>query len=360
MTTSAYIHIPFCRQKCNYCSFISFAKPELIEKYMISLNKEIQHFYKGEELKTLYLGGGTPSLLKSEQVGKIISNFKIAHGAEVTMELNPEGVNEEYLKEIKSLGVNRLSIGCQSFDAEILKVIGRKHSPSDVEFVVKTAQDTGFDNISLDFIYGLPGQSEESFISDLEFAKTLNIQHISLYGLKIEEGCYFYKNPPENIADEDAQANMYLKAVATLSDFEHYEISNFCLENFHSRHNLNYWNNENYYGFGTAAHGYEIQTRYSNKTNLSDYIENPFEKEFENKLTAQERLEEEIFLGFRKTQGINSTQINKKFGIDFDEKYEKILSKYLKTNHLKKTDCGYALTLEGILVSNLILSEFLE
>lgn len=360
MTTSAYIHIPFCRQKCNYCSFTSFARPDLINKYLESLNSEIKTFYKGENLKTLYLGGGTPSLLKPEQAGKIISNFNIDDKTEVTMELNPEGVNGEYLREIKSVGINRLSIGCQSFDGEILKIIGRKHSPSDVEFVVKKAQDNGFENISLDFIYGLPNQSEKSFVEDLIRAKNLKIQHISLYGLKIEEGCYFYKNPPSNIADEDTQADMYLKAIETLSDFEHYEISNFAKKNFPSRHNLTYWNNENYYGFGAAAHGYENETRYSNKTNLKDYIENPLEKEFQNKLTTQEQLEEEIFLGFRKMSGINTEHINKKFEINFEKKYEKILEKYLNSKHLKKTDCGYALTVEGILVSNVILSEFLQ
>lgn len=360
MTTSAYIHIPFCRQKCNYCSFISFAKPELIDKYLESLIREIKTFYKGENLKTLYLGGGTPSLLKPEQTEKIIANFNINAKTEVTMELNPEEINWEYLREIKSTGINRLSIGCQSFDEEILKNIGRKHSPSDVEFVVKTAQDIGFENISLDFIYGLPNQSEKSFVKDLIHAKNLEIQHISLYGLKIEEGCYFYKHPPTNIADEDTQAEMYLKAIETLSDFEHYEISNFAKKNFHSRHNLTYWNNEYYYGFGVAAHGYENDMRYANKTNLQDYIKNPLKKDFENKLTKQEQLEEEIFLGFRKMSGINTEKINKKFGINFEKKYKKILEKFLNTNHLKKTSSGYALSDEGILVSNVILSEFLQ
>lgn len=360
MTTSAYIHIPFCRQKCNYCSFISFAMPELIEKYTESLNYEIKNFYNGETLKTLYLGGGTPSLLSAFQIGKIVSNFNLDNKTEITMELNPEGIDEKYLREIKSIGINRLSIGCQSFDEEILKNIGRKHLPADVEFVVKTAQNNGFENISLDFIYGLPNQSKKSFIEDLTHAKNLRIQHISLYGLKIEEGCYFYKNPPTNIADEDIQADMYLEAIETLSEFEHYEISNFAKENSRSRHNLTYWSNENYYGFGTAAHGYENNIRYSNKTNLQDYIENPLEKEFENKLTKQEQLEEEIFLGFRKMSGVNVEHINKKFEINFEKKYNKILEKYLKTNHLKKTVTGYSLTNNGILVSNIILSEFLE
>ena len=360
MVTSAYVHIPFCRQKCNYCSFVSFANSEMIEKYLESLIKEIEHFYKGEELKTLYLGGGTPSLLSTEQVGNIISKFKISNSTEITMELNPESVGENYLRAIKSFGVNRLSIGCQSFDENILKIIGRKHSPSDVEFVVKSAQSVGFDNISLDFIYGLPNQSEDSFVSDLKRAKSLGVQHISLYGLKIEEGCYFYKNPPQNMADEDAQAEMYLRAVEVLSDFEHYEVSNFAQKGFHSRHNLTYWNNENYYGFGVSAHGYENNIRYSNKNTLEEYFKNPLEKNLQNTLTKQEQLEEEIFLGFRRISGINVDKINRKFNIDFCEKYKNIIEKFLDTKHIKETEFGYALTLDGVLVSNMILSEFLE
>ena len=360
MTTSAYIHIPFCRQKCNYCSFVSFASIELIEEYLQNLKKEITFFYNGEELKTLYLGGGTPSLLTPKQIRELIILFNISSETEITMELNPEGLNEEYLQGIKKAGINRLSIGCQSFDESILKIIGRKHSPSDVEFAVKTAQNLGFNNISLDFIYGLPNQTKESFVNDLIRAKKLGIQHISLYGLKIEEGCYFYKNPPKNIADDDTQAEMYLKAVETLSDFEHYEISNFSKTGYNSQHNLTYWKNKNYYGFGVSAHGYENNIRYSNKTTLKEYCENPLEKEFQNELTKQEQLEEEIFLGFRKMSGIDKNEINQKFSIDFDKKYKNVLEKFLKSNHLKITENGYTLTTDGILVSNIILSEFLE
>lgn len=360
MTKSAYIHIPFCRQKCNYCSFVSFANKEMIEKYLINLKKEIEHFYKGEELNTLYLGGGTPSLLTPSQIQEIISLFKLTNNTEITMELNPEGIDGEYLKSLKSIGINRLSIGCQSFDENILKIIGRKHSPNDVEFVVKKAKEVGFENISLDFIYGLPNQTIESFTNDLQHAKNLEIQHISLYGLKIEEGCYFYKNPPKNIADEDTQAEMYLSAIEVLSDFEHYEISNFSKQGFNSRHNLTYWNNGNYYGFGISAHGYQNNTRYSNKITLNEYFENPMQKDSENELTKQEQLEEEIFLGFRKMSGINKNEINQKFSINFDDKYKNILKKFLDSKHIKKTPNGYTLTTEGILVSNLILSEFLE
>lgn len=360
MVKSAYIHIPFCRQKCRYCSFVSYPKPEYIKQYLSAFENEIKHFYKNECLNTVYLGGGTPSILGTEQIAKILSLLNFSSSSEVSMELNPENLNKKYFEEIKNSGINRLSFGCQSFDGEILKNIGRKHTPSDVEFAVKTAQDTGFGNISLDFIYGLPDQSLKSFTDDLERAKKLNIQHISLYGLKIDEGCYFYDNQPSNIADEDLQAEMYLSAIEVLSDFEHYEISNFSKTNFYSRHNLNYWDNENYYGFGAAAHGYVDNTRYSNKTDLKDYINNSLEKDFEHIITKQEKLEEEIFLGFRKISGINTGIINKKFNIDFEKKYSEILTKYTNSGHLQKIDNGYKLTNAGILVSNVILSEFIN
>lgn len=359
MTESVYIHIPFCRQKCKYCSFVSFAQPEFIEKYIEALEKEIKYFYKGERLKTLYIGGGTPSLLTAKQLEKILTLLNFDSKTEVTMELNPEHLTEDYLKEIKSLSINRLSIGCQSFDGRILEEIGRKHSPQDVENAVKFAFEAGFENVSLDFIYGLPNQTIESFTSDLKHAKELGVQHISLYGLKIEDGCYFYNHPPKNIADEDLQADMYLKAIETLSDFEHYEISNFAQEGFYSRHNLNYWNNGHYYGFGTAAHGYENNTRYSNQTNLKDYFSDPLKK-FEHSVPLQEQLEEEIFLGFRRKSGVNFGLINKKFNINFEQKYSKILDKYISSGHLERTEYGCKLTVKGILVSNMILSEFLD
>lgn len=332
----------------------------MIEDYLEALEKEIHHFYKGELLDTLYLGGGTPSLLIAKQIKKILSQFKFNENTEVTMELNPEHLSEEYLSEIKQAGINRLSIGCQSFDDEILKIIGRKHSSKDVENAVCYAKNTGFKNINLDFIYGLPKQTLKSFTDDLIHAKNLSVSHISLYGLKIEEGCYFYKNPPTEIADDELQSEMYLAAIETLKDFEHYEISNFAKSGYFSRHNLNYWNNENYYGFGVAAHGYEENTRYSNQENLKNYIINPLKKNKTHTLSKQEQLEEEIFLGFRRKSGINFALINQKFGINFEEKYSKILSKYFKSSHLEKIPCGCKLTVEGVLVSNYILSDFLE
>ncbi len=361
MIKNAYIHIPFCKSKCKYCSFVSFPRVELKEKYLDALRKEIKSFYKDEVLNTLYFGGGTPSLLDVNEFFELIDLFNTNEKTEITTELNPEKITEEYLAKLKAAGINRLSFGCQTFDDNILKLIGRRHNSKDVENAVKFAQNAGFENISLDFIYGLPSQTVEGFTRDLKKAISLGVTHVSLYGLKIDEGCYFYKNPPKNLPDEDLQADMYLKAVELMSEnnFEHYEISNFSKKSFNSRHNLNYWDNNSYYGFGCAAHGYTGMERYFNTSNIDDYINNPLNVKTYHKLTKQEQLEEEIFLGFRKIEGINVEKINEKFNIDFCKKYAETLNKYVSYKYLQETNTGFKLTLDGILISNVILSEFL-
>lgn len=358
---NTYIHIPFCRQKCKYCSFVSYPKLELKKEYLKSLFKEIKEKYNGELLETIYIGGGTPSLLTSDEINSIIKFFNLSDKTEVTIELNPETITVEYLSELKEIGINRLSFGCQTFDDNILKIIGRRHNSHDVENVVSYAKNAGFDNISLDFIYGLPEQTTEMFEKDLIKAISLDIQHISLYGLKIDEDCYFAKFPPENLPDADTQADMYLKAIEILTNngFEHYEISNFSKKGYSSKHNLNYWNNNTYYGFGCAAHGYENGVRYANETNLEKYINNPLNPKESHILSKQEQLEEEIFLGFRKTKGINTEKINQKYNIDFCQKYQKVLEKYVSLKYLSETKEGFKLTDNGILISNVILSEFL-
>lgn len=355
MVKNAYIHIPFCKSKCKYCSFVSFPKIEMKEKYLQALVKEIKHHYKAEMLDTIYFGGGTPSLLKIDEFETLLNLFNFSENSEITAEINPETVTQKYLNNLKSTGINRLSIGCQTFDNDILKIIGRLHNAEQVENVVKFAQKANFDNISIDFIYGLPNQTAKMFENDLKHAISLGIQHISLYGLKIDEGCHFYTRMPENLPDEDIQADMYLKAIEVLKNYEHYEISNFGKA---SRHNLNYWNNNNYYGFGVSAHGYIENIRYCNTSNIEDYLKNPIQHSEETFLSEQEQLEEEIFLGFRKMDGIDIANINDKFNIDFDEKYKKIIKKY--KNYIKKTEKGYAFNTNGILISNTILAEFLQ
>ena len=358
MVKSAYIHIPFCKSKCKYCSFISFPKLELKEQYLDALIKEIKYYYKGETLDTIYFGGGTPSLLTPEEFKTLLDLFNFKDETEITAELNPDGLTQDYLAKLKSKGFNRISLGGQTFNDNILQLIGRRHTSKQVEDAVKFAKNAGFDNISLDFIYGLPNQTTEMFASDLKHAISLGIQHISLYGLKIDEGCYFYTHMPENLPDEDIQADMYLKAIEILKDFEHYEISNFAKNKKYSEHNMNYWNCEEYYGFGAAAHGYLNGARYANFASISKYINSPLEKEFLKNLTPKDMQNEAIFLGLRRGTGINFIDFKNRYNTDFLEKYSVILEKYKDFFVITDTNCAF--TTEGFLVSNSILADFIE
>lgn len=360
MASSVYIHIPFCKQKCKYCSFISFAKIEKQFEYIDSLIKEIDFYYKKEDIKTLYFGGGTPSLLDIGLLKKVFNKFKLNPNYEATIEINPDDANEEYFKKLKNIGFNRISIGAQTFDNNILKIIGRRHNSEQTIQAIKSAQKARFNNISVDLIYGLPEQTIETLKKDLETVKNLNIQHISTYGLKIEEESAWGKFVPKNIPDDDMQADMYLIINNFLKQNEYfrYEISNFAKENQESKHNLNYWNNQEYYGFGIAAHGYINGIRYSNPQTLEVYLKNPVSNRNEHSLSLKEQLEEEIFLGFRKIEGLNIININKKYQIDFNNKYKKQIQKYAP-KYIEPTSTGYKLTLEGTLLSNIILADFI-
>ncbi len=360
MTSSVYVHIPFCRQKCFYCSFCSYPKLELKDIYISNLLKEIETRYQKEQIQTLYIGGGTPSLIDYSQLSQIISKFKLKEDSEITIEANPESTTREWLKGIFDAGINRLSFGVQSFDDKLLKIIGRKHTVKQVFDVISTAREIGFKNINIDLIYGLPTQTMADFSVSVITACEIGVEHISSYGLKIEKGSKFYKKKPENVPDEEIQADMYLKLceIAKKYGYQHYEISNFAKKGFESNHNINYWNAQNYYGFGCAASGFEGNTRYTHEKGIEKYIKNPLKLVEEEILDKQTKLEENIFLGFRKAEGINVLEINKNFEIDFEKRYSDILKKYKK--YLRKTEKGYALTDEGFLLSNYILSDFLE
>lgn len=360
MATSVYIHIPFCLRKCRYCTFSSYPKLDLRDEYVVSLKREIENRYRGERLKTLYIGGGTPSLLDFSSVGEILSKFNFESGAEITVEANPESTTADWLKGIFDFGVNRISFGVQSFDDKLLKLIGRNHTVRQAFEAIATARKIGFKNINVDLIYGLPTQGMPNLSASVITACELGIEHISSYGLKIEEGCEFYANAPKSLPDEDMQADMYLKLceITEKYGYEHYEISNFAKKGYASKHNLNYWDAENYYGFGCAASGFEGNMRYTHENTLENYLENPLKLTEQEILTENERLEESIFLGFRKAEGIDIQAINDRFGINFEKKYAEILTKYEK--FFKKTENGYAFSNNGFLISNYILSDFAE
>lgn len=362
MPKNVYIHIPFCKSKCHYCSFISFDRLDLKKNYLRTLEYEIKNTYQYETLNTLYFGGGTPSNLEVPEFKKLIDQFQTNNKTEITTELNPETLTYEYLKGLYDAGINRISLGVQSFNDRILKRINRRHNSQQAKNAILAAQKVGFNNISADLIYGLPEQDIKMFLENLSILSDLGIQHISLYGLSIDEKCYFSTHPPENLPDEDMQADMYLSAVdyITKRGFEHYEFSNFAKPGYYSRHNLNYWDNNEYYGFGVAAHGYMNNIRYGNIETIEDYLKSPLQKKHTHSQTSKEKLEEEIFLGFRKMSGIDIHKINSKYNIDFLEKYRDIIIKYKDMELIKKTSKGYALTTKGVLVSNTILSEFID
>ncbi len=361
MRNCVYVHIPFCEKKCNYCAFCSFELLKFKDKYLKNLTKEIKHFYKNEPLKTLYFGGGTPSLLEKEDFEEIFSLFNLNANTEITLEANPHNLTLEKLKNLKNLGFNRLSLGVQSFDDKILKIIARTHTNAQTLEAVEAIQKAGFDNFSIDLIYGLPNQTLSAWEKTLEQAILLNPKHISLYGLKIEKGTVFYKNLPENLPDSDMQAIMYEKAIEKLKEkYIHYEFSNFALsEKYFSKHNLTYWNLEEYYGFGLSASGFLDNKRYTNTFNFSEYIKNPLKKTF-LKRSKQEEIEEEIFLGLRLVKGINFKKINEKHNINIFELYKKEFEKFLDLKLLEKTENGVKLTQRGILVSNEVLCEFIN
>jgi len=365
-----YIHIPFCKNKCHYCNFISFAgKNELIEPYFSALTKEIAYYLNktsNHELETIYIGGGTPSVADFsfyQELFKLLSNLtNISQNSEITMEINPATVDFNYLQNLKSLGINRLSIGVQSFDDKILKEINRIHSAKEAEKTVKTALEAGFENISIDLIYGLPNQTPELWEKTLNHALTLEINHISTYGLKIEKNTEFSRNLPKNLPDDEIQSQIYLKTIEILenNNFNHYEISNFSKKGFESKHNLNCWRNKEYFGFGLSAHGYLDGVRYSNTENLNQYLKSPIKHAYGHQVSEAERISEAIFLGLRLIEGINTEKFKINYGINLRQKYSKIIEKYVNYGFMTCENEILKLTKHGILLSNSILADFLE
>ena len=362
MVEHAYVHIPFCKRKCKYCDFVSGKNIKYKDVYIEALLNEIKSEYKGEELQTLYFGGGTPSLLNVKDIKKIKDCFSLTQNAEITLEANPETVTSENFKMLKEIGINRISLGVQSFDNNILRIIGREHTEEIILNAINNIKSTGFKNVSIDLIYGLPTQTLKIFRSDLEKALSLDIQHISTYGLKIEENSFFGKHLPENLPDDELQAEMflYLCDILKKNNFEHYEISNFAKKDFYSRHNCSYWENKEYYGFGLNASGYINNIRYKNTSDLKKYLINPLAKEESINVSLEEKLENEIFLALRLNCGIDIDKINHKYNMDFKNKYKNVIEKYqkLKLIEIKNEHCK--LTEKGILLSNDVMCEFLD
>jgi len=357
MVKSVYIHIPFCNQICTYCDFCKFYyNKKWIKKYLGALRQEIEKTYKGEKITTLYVGGGTPSALDVDELKelfKIIGSFNFDDTFEFTIECNSEDLTKEKLMLFKENMVNRLSIGVQTFNEKILKKLNRKADYNKI----KTAFEL-FDNINLDLMYALPEQTLNDLEKDIDLVFELNPTHISLYSLIIEPNTVLYIEKQKESCEE-LQRNMYDYLCKRLSDkgYCHYEISNFCKENYVSKHNLTYWNNDEYYGFGLGASGYVNKARYENTRSINKYIKGEFVLNVEN-IDKQRCVEDEFMLGFRKINGINKKEFKQKFKTNITD--IKIVNDLLKKKYLLENDKQIFINPDYIYVSNEIIEKFID
>lgn len=376
MIDAAYIHIPFCEHICHYCDFNKvFLKGQPVDEYLDALEKEIiltLEKYPVEKLKTIFVGGGTPTALNEKQLLRlcqiITSHLPMHMNAEFTFEANPGDLSKGKLRILKEAGVNRLSFGVQSFNDELLKGIGRTHRASDVFRSVEEAKKIGFENISIDLIYSLPGQSLADFKDTIETAFSLDIQHFSGYSLIIEPKTVFYNLMRKGklpLPGEDVEASMFELLMEEMEGhgFRQYEISNFSKPGYESKHNLTYWNNDPYFGFGAGAHSYTGGMRRSNVGPLKKYmdlIENGMLPSFEENLVpASERMEEEMFLGLRKTDGIIVAKFIQKFDRNPLDLYQEELNKSLEKGLIVVTEESIYLTKKGRLLGNEVFQTFL-
>ena len=326
-----YVHIPFCKKKCYYCDFVSFAGKEKDEElYIEALNKEIVLRKEVEdfEITTIYLGGGTPSFINENYIEKILNtiyeNYNVSKNAEITIEVNPGTVNKKKLEKYKNIGINRLSIGLQTTNDELLSKIGRIHKYEDFFNTYNTAREVGFTNINVDLMLGLPNQTVKDLEESVQKIIELTPEHISLYSLIIEDGTSFQKMLDENkikLPKETLERKMYWKMKNMLEEngYIHYEISNFAKKGYESKHNLNCWNQKEYLGFGLASHSYLNNIRFCNTSNIEQYIQNIENNKIKANIeileeqTKQDEQKEFMLLGLRKIEGVSIQEFKNKF-----------------------------------------------
>lgn len=372
----AYIHIPFCKQKCLYCDFISYANKEnLQEEYVKAIIKEIEN-WKNKNLdatiKTVYIGGGTPSYLESKYIKAILETLLKDQNKQIsiTIEVNPGTVDESKLHEYKNAGVNRLSIGLQSTNNQILKKIGRIHSFEDFLSTYQTARDVGFQNINVDLMIALPGQTIQDVKQSLENITKLNPEHISIYSLILEDGTPMQKLVEEkklSLVDEETERQMYwyVKNYLELKGYKHYEISNFAKEGFESEHNIDCWNQKEYIGFGLAAHSYIESKRFCNISDLNKYIQNCGNNEFEKNVIINEiqnkddKMREFFIIGLRKIDGVSIQNFENIFNENPIMLFRKQLQYLCEQGLLTIDGDCIKLTNKGLDFANLVWEEFI-
>ena len=369
--TSAYVHIPFCTQICYYCDFSKvFIKNQPVDSYLEHLLEEFR-FYDIQKLRTLYIGGGTPTALSAPQLEVLLKgltkNLDLSVLEELTIEANPGDLDADKIAVLKNSAVNRVSLGVQTFDDKMLKKIGRSHLEKDIYENIDRLKLAGFDNISIDLIYALPGQTMEQVKENVAKAIGLDIPHMSLYSLILENHTVFMNRMRRGklpLPKEELEAEMFEYIIAELErvGFEHYEISNFSKPGFESRHNLMYWDNAEYYGIGAGASGYVNGIRYKNHGPIRHYlsaVEEGNARITEEHLSQKEQMEEEMFLGLRKKSGVSMARFEEKFGRSFDGLYGEIVRDLVQQGLMQIEGDRVRMTKRGLFLGDTVAERFI-
>ena len=369
--TSAYVHIPFCTQICYYCDFSKvFIKNQPVDSYLEHLLQEF-HSYDIQKLRTLYIGGGTPTALSASQLEVLLEgltkNLDLSVLEELTIEANPGDLDADKIAVLKNSAVNRVSLGVQTFDDKMLKKIGRSHTEKDIYENIDRLKLAGFDNISIDLIYALPGQTMDQVKDNVAKAIALDIPHMSLYSLILENHTVFMNRMRRGklpLPKEELEAEMFEYIIAELerAGFEHYEISNFSKQGFESRHNLMYWDNAEYYGIGAGASGYVDGVRYKNHGPIRHYLKAVEEESArinEEHLSQREQMEEEMFLGLRKRSGVSIACFEEKFERSFQELYGDIVKDLIQQGLMQLDGDHVRMTKRGLFLGDTVAERFI-
>ena len=369
--SSAYVHIPFCTQICYYCDFSKvFIKNQPVDAYLEHLIQETRSYEIGK-LRTLYIGGGTPTALSAQQLAYLLTELPklmdLSEVEEFTIEANPGDLDPDKIAVFKESQVNRVSLGVQTFDNKMLKKIGRSHQEQDIYDNIRHLKQAGFDNISIDLIYALPGQTMDQVKENVAKAIDLDIPHMSLYSLILENHTVFMNRMRRGklpLPKEELEAEMFEYIIEELekAGFEHYEISNFSKPGFESRHNLVYWDNAEYFGLGAGASGYVDGIRYKNHGPIRHYleaVEAGKARITEEHLTLEEKMEEELFLGLRKKTGVSKARFEEKFGISFDQRYGQVVASLTEQGLLVPDDKQVRMTKRGLFLGDTVAEKFI-
>ncbi|HEL0568810.1 TPA: radical SAM family heme chaperone HemW [Streptococcus equi subsp. zooepidemicus] len=369
--TSAYVHIPFCTQICYYCDFSKvFIKNQPVDAYLEALIKEFES-YQISSLKTLYIGGGTPTAITAKQLDYLLSHLQqhlqLDQLEEFTIEANPGDLTEDKIAVLRQSAVNRISLGVQTFNDKQLKQIGRSHTEAQIYTTIASLKEAGFQNMSIDLIYALPGQTIQQVKENVAKALALDIPHLSLYSLILEHHTVFMNKMRRgklHLPTEDLEAEMFEYIISEMeaSGFEHYEISNFTKPGFESRHNLMYWNNDEYFGCGAGASGYLNGIRYRNRVPIQHYLKAVADgnaRLSEEVLTKEEMMEEELFLGLRKKSGVSVSRFQEKFGLSFESRYGPVVRELQAQGLLVKDKDFVRMTKKGLFLGDSVAEKFI-